>query len=107
MASSKKKRVNRGVPRLSHLHRPKHLEPADWQRALRRQFGREQDFVLQNIGDEPVFSEFLVSNPKTRSSWRVATEGLRVGSSELLPSADVRNEHAGTYHRRQIRPKVT
>jgi hypothetical protein len=29
----------------------------EWQVALRREFGREQDFILKNAGDEPVFSE--------------------------------------------------
>jgi hypothetical protein len=46
-----------------------------WQIALRREFGRAQRFRLQNIGAEPVFSEFTVSNPQTGGSYRVAIRG--------------------------------
>jgi len=67
--------------KLSRTQAPPDLSPADWQRALRRQFGREQDFVLKNIGDEPVFSEFHVANPTSRTSYRVAIRGLQVGDN--------------------------
>jgi hypothetical protein len=49
-------------PRLSRASAPADLSPADWQRALRRQFGREQSFGLENLGDDPFFSEFRVSS---------------------------------------------
>ncbi len=49
----------------------------EWQRILRRQFGREQTFELENIGDKPVFSEFRVGNPQSKSSYRVAIRGNR------------------------------
>jgi hypothetical protein len=50
-------------PKLSRTHAPVDLSPVDWQRGLRRQFGREQAFGLENLTDEPFFSEFRVSNP--------------------------------------------
>ena len=50
---------------------------AQWQAALRREFGREQRFKLKNLGDEPVFSEFEVSNPATKGTYRVAIRGSR------------------------------
>ena len=43
------------APRLSRTRRPPELETSDWQTALRRQFGREQKFGLQNLGSEPFF----------------------------------------------------
>jgi hypothetical protein len=49
--------------RLSRTRRPPELEAADWQTTLRRQFGREQRFGLENLGQEPVFSDFRVHNP--------------------------------------------
>ena len=52
--------------RYSRLHPPAGLEPEAWQIALRRQFGREQKFALENIGDHPVFSDFRVTNPAER-----------------------------------------
>ena len=45
-------------PKLSRTHAPADLSPVDWQRGLRRQFGREQDFRLENLTSEPFCSEF-------------------------------------------------
>jgi ERCC4-related helicase len=71
---------NKG-PKLSRTHAPADLSPADWQRGLRRQFGREQAFGLENLTSEPFFSEFLVSNPVSKSSYRVAIRGLGPGGN--------------------------
>ena len=54
--------------KLTRTHAPAGLTPLQWQRGLRRQFGREQAFGLENIGAEPFFSELRVSNPATKSS---------------------------------------
>lgn len=53
----------------------------DWQIALRRQYGRHQTFELQNIGDEPVFSEYLVTNPTSGRRYRVAIRGVQIGDN--------------------------
>lgn len=68
-------------PKLSRTHAPAEMLPADWQRALRRQFGREQSFGLENIGAEPFFSEFRVSNPQSKSAYRVAIRGRQPGDN--------------------------
>lgn len=68
-------------PKLSRTHAPADLSPVDWQRGLRRQFGREQIFVLENLTGEPFFSEFRVSNPISKSSYRVAIRGLGPGGN--------------------------
>ena len=68
-------------PRLSRTHAPSDLAPLEWQRALRRQFGREQAFGLENCGTEPFFSEFRVSNLESKSTYRVAIRGLRPGDN--------------------------
>src|SRR5487761_1614089 len=67
--------------KLSRTHAPADLSPLDWQRGLRRQFGREQAFGLENLGGEPFFSEFRVSNPVSKSSYRVAIRGLGPGGN--------------------------
>ena len=67
--------------KLSRTHAPIDLSPIDWQRALRRQFGREQEFGLENIGAEPFFSEFCVSNPLSKTHYRVAIRGQRPGDN--------------------------
>lgn len=67
--------------KLSRTHAPADLSPVDWQRGLRRQFGREQAFGLENLGSEPFFSEFRVSNPVSKSSYRVAIRGPGPGGN--------------------------
>jgi superfamily II DNA or RNA helicase len=68
-------------PKLSRTHVPADLSPLDWQRGLRRQFGREQAFGLENLSSETFFSEFRVSNPVSKSSYRVAIRGLGPGGN--------------------------
>jgi len=67
--------------KLSRTHAPADLSPVDWQRGLRRQFGREQAFGLENLTSEPFFSEFSVSNPVSKSSYRVAIRGRGPGGN--------------------------
>ncbi|WP_297927696.1 DEAD/DEAH box helicase [Metallibacterium sp.] len=69
-------------PKLSRTHVPAELSPADWQRALRRQFGGEQAFSLENVGMQPFFSEFRVSNPQTKSTYRVTIRGKHSGDND-------------------------
>ena len=83
-ADRKKRTVKRKAakqPKLSRIQPPEGVSLDEWQRGLRRQFGREQVFGLENIGREPIFSEFRVSNPASRSSYRVAIRGLLPGSN--------------------------
>lgn len=68
-------------PKLSRTHAPADLSLADWQRGLRRQFGRAQAFALENLGQEPFFSEFRVANPQSKSGYRVAIRGLNPGDN--------------------------
>jgi superfamily II DNA or RNA helicase len=68
-------------PKLSRTHAPADLSPVEWQRGLRRQFGRDQAFGLENLTDEPFFSEFRVSNPASKSSYRVAIRGRGPGGN--------------------------
>ncbi|HZD51694.1 MAG TPA: DEAD/DEAH box helicase, partial [Woeseiaceae bacterium] len=68
-------------PKLSRTHAPADLSPVEWQRGLRRQFGREQAFGLENLTSEPFFSEFRVSNPASQSSYRVAIRGRGPGGN--------------------------
>ncbi|MFH1107632.1 MAG: DEAD/DEAH box helicase [Planctomycetota bacterium] len=75
---------NKSAPRptkVSRTHKPEHMDLRQWQVELRRQFGREQatEFDIRNLTREPVFSEFAVTNPATRRTYRVAVRGLEPG----------------------------
>ena len=80
-ASKNPKKAKPAEPRLSRTRRPPELEVADWQAALRRQFGREQSFGLENLGRAPVFSDFRVSNPVSGTRYRVAIRGQAPGQN--------------------------
>lgn len=67
--------------RVSPLREPEDMSLEAWQVALRRQFGREQNFDLLNLGDEPIFSDFQVSNPKSGGAYRVAIRGSGLGEN--------------------------
>src|SRR5216683_539170 len=68
-------------PKLLRTHAPAGLPAVDWQRGLRRQFGREQPFGLENLGSEPFFSELRVGNPVSKSSYRVDIRGVGPGGN--------------------------
>lgn len=80
-APSKAKATKAPEPRLSRLRRPPELKVVNWQTALRRQFGREQRFGLKNIGQESIFSDFVVNNPDSRTRYRVAIRGPGLGQN--------------------------
>ncbi len=77
----KKTSGDAGERKLSRLRRPDGLSLEEWQRALRRQFGVEQSFQIENLGAEPVFSEFRVTNPQSKNSYRVAIRGSEPGDN--------------------------
>jgi superfamily II DNA or RNA helicase len=68
-------------PKLSRLHKPDGMSLEAWQIELRRQFGREQPFSLKNRGDDPIFSEFEVTNPQSRTAYRVQVRGPNPGDN--------------------------
>lgn len=61
--------------KLSRTHRPEGMSVEEWQRELRREFAREQRMKVRNLGEEPVFSEFAVTNPATQRTYRVVIRG--------------------------------
>ena len=72
-----------GRPRLKtpRTRKPEGMSLEEWQRTLRREFGQIQEFEIENLGDEPYFSEFMVTNPKSKGRYRVAIRGDRPGDN--------------------------
>ena len=84
MAKRKTKRKSskgRKIRKISHLRKPEDMPLEQWQIALRKQFGQKQNFRLKNIGDEPIFSEYIIKNPQTGGQYRVAIRGQRIGDN--------------------------
>ena len=72
---------NAAAKRTSLMRKPEDMTLEEWQVALRREYGREQDFVFGNLGAEPIFSEFAVTNPKSGRTYRVAVRGRESGAN--------------------------
>src|SRR5205085_2874934 len=79
--TTSRKKPGRKPAKLSRLHKPENMSLEAWQIELRRQYGREQDFAVKNLGDHPFFSEFHVQNPESKNSYRVAIRGTRLGEN--------------------------
>ena len=79
-----RKKAKKPTPKkrkISRLRKPEELSLEAWQVALRKQFAAVQKFKLKNIGAEPVFSEFEVTNPETKRTYRVAVRGMGLGEN--------------------------
>ncbi|MFN0013712.1 MAG: SNF2-related protein [Saprospiraceae bacterium] len=66
-----KKTKPKTVARVSYHRRPQDLQLDLWQLGLRKQFGEENSFLVSNLGNQPVFSDFQVWNPETRNHYTV------------------------------------
>ena len=67
--------------KLTRTKRPEGMPLEEWQIGLRQEFGRNQNFELKNLGDEPIFSEFLVRNSQSQSSYTVIIRGKSLGEN--------------------------
>ncbi|MBI3823557.1 MAG: DEAD/DEAH box helicase [Planctomycetes bacterium] len=79
--SAKTKRKDAKPAKLSRTKRPEGMPLEDWQIGLRREHGRNQNFDIKNVGDDAVFSEFLVRNPDNQSSYTVIVRGTSLGEN--------------------------
>jgi len=80
--SKKKKKSKKGVAkeaRVPRSRKPDDMSLEAWQVALRKQFGGQQKFKVKNIGGQPIFSEFKVTNPESKRTYRVAIRGESLG----------------------------
>lgn len=66
---------------ISRTRKPEEMSLEDWQVALRRQIAVDLDLKLKNVGAEPVFSEYEVTNPVSKGKYRTAIRGERLGDN--------------------------
>lgn len=79
--SVNKRSANAATPKFSRQRQPDIISAEDWQIQLRRQYGRDQDFVLEKLGQEPFFAEYLVLNPLSGGRYRIRIGGQAPGES--------------------------
>ncbi len=76
-----RKHTKPAAPHFSRQRQPEQVSVEEWQIALRRQFGRDQDFALEKLGQEPVFSDYLVLNPHSGGRYQIRIGGLAPGQN--------------------------
>lgn len=69
--STKKKKVEVSK-KIPYYRKPENLTLDQWQVGLRKQFGQDNEFVISNIGQEKIYSDFYVTNNATNNSYKVA-----------------------------------
>lgn len=65
----------------SRTHKPDDMGLEEWQRLLRKQYGEQQDYKLENTGGHPFFSEFLATNPQSGKTYKIAVRGNAPGDN--------------------------
>ncbi len=93
--STKSKKKKPRAKKVSRNVRPDDMSLEAWQRALRQQYGADQDFELTNAGDDPFFSEFNVTNPQSKSTYLVVIRGEEPGDNRCS-CADFMTNTLGT-----------
>lgn len=73
-----KKKVKKET-KIPYHRKPEDMTLENWQIALRRQYAKELKFEIENIGNHSVFSDFLVLNPTTNNTYKVAIRDNNVG----------------------------
>lgn len=68
-ASKSKKKAESRIP---YYRKPENLNLDQWQVALRKQFGKENNFQIVNIGSQVFFSNFHVLNSVTKNTYKVS-----------------------------------
>lgn len=63
--------------RVSYYKRPNDLTPAEYQIKLREQFVENHPFEIQNVGLHPYLSDYLVKNPLSGNSYKVAIRDFK------------------------------
>jgi len=65
----------------SRTHKPEELDLEEWQRQLRQQYGEQQEYRLENRGNHPIFSDFLLTNPQSQKTYKIAIRGKASGDN--------------------------
>ncbi len=67
--------------KLSRTKQPDGMSLQEWQVQLRQQHGREQQYSLSNVGEHSIFSEFRLTNPDSKKTYRIAIRGREAGDN--------------------------
>ena len=97
-SNPRKPRSGAKPERLLRQHAPDGMALPQTQTGLRRQFGREQGFTFENLGDEPLLSDFRTGNPGSGSRYRVGIRGAQPGDNRCTCGNSLTNEPGTCKH---------
>ena len=86
---------NKKPAKVSYHRKPDDMTIEEWQIALRRQYAEKQSFNVKNIGNQSVFSDFLVYNPKSDKEYKIAIRSYEFGEN-YCSCPDFRRNELGT-----------
>ena len=92
---TKKRRKKKKEKKISYTRKPDDLTLDQWQAALRKQFGKQTKFKLTNLGEHPIFSDFLILNPETGSQYKIAIRS-KDDSANFCACLDFKTNQLGT-----------
>jgi len=92
---SKKRRKRKKEKKISYIRKPDDLTLDQWQAALRKQFGKQTKFKLTNLGEHPIFSDFMILNPETGSQYKIAIRS-KDDSANFCECLDFKTNQLGT-----------
>ena len=88
-----KKKKKKEVP---YHRRPEGMAMEKWQIALRKQFVHDNDFSIEKISPETVYADYLVSNPASRNTYKVALRSPDHRGHNFCNCYDFRVSRLGT-----------
>jgi len=91
----RKKAVKKIVKSIPYHYRPDHLDLESWQIALRKQFVLDKTFRITKLDGHPVFSDYLVYNPETKNTYKVAIRSAD-NTLNFCSCLDFKTNHLGT-----------
>ncbi|HHM21131.1 MAG TPA: DEAD/DEAH box helicase, partial [Bacteroidetes bacterium] len=80
--------------KISYYRQPTNLSLTEWQAGLRRQYGKDSQFIMTNTGNHPVYSDYQVKNPQTGNTYKVAIRS-RDDSANFCSCMDFKTNRLG------------
>ncbi|OMP77977.1 helicase [[Flexibacter] sp. ATCC 35208] len=94
-----RKRVNKKKQALplhvSHTRKPDNLTDKEWQTILRRQIAEKETFTIENLDQEPIYSNYRVFSAKSGNTYKVALRS-KDNSLNFCSCLDFKTNQLGT-----------
>ena len=90
-------------PKLSNRFCPEGMTVEEWQVALRHEFARDNEFIVEHLDDNKIWGDYLVHNGANH--YRVAFRGVR-SDKNFCSCLDFRTNGLGTCNYRNTKKGI-